>query len=93
MCYTNRTMNSKIAALEALKAERSDLDAKIKSLEDAIKADLGDEEERKTDKYIIRWTRYETSRFDSRAFGKVHPKLLTAFTKTSESRRFSYSAI
>ena len=92
MC-TERTLNTRLQKLDALKTERAEIDEKIKALEDAIKEDLGDEEERKTSKYVVRWTRFTSSRFDSKAFGKIHPKLLQEFTKTSECRRFSYSAI
>lgn len=92
MCWSDRTYNLKLDKLAALKEERAALDAAIKAIEDAIKNDLGDLEILETGRYIVRYTRYETSRFDSKAFGKVHPKLLAEFTKTSESRRFSVTA-
>ena len=92
MCWTNDTYNKKLNKLENLKAQRTILDAEIKALEDAIKADMGDLEILDTNRYTVRFTRFETNRFDSKAFGKVHPKLLAEFTKTSEGRRFSFTA-
>ena len=89
MCWTAKTYNQKLDKLTALKADRAALDDEIKALEESIKADLGDLELLETGRYTVRFTKYETSRFDSKAFGKIHPKLLEQFTKKSEARRFS----
>ena len=91
MCWTSKTYNTKLDKLAELKSQRNALDAEIKELEEAIKADLGDLEVLDTVKYLVRFTPYETSRFDSKAFGKVHPKLLEQFTKKTSARRFSFA--
>lgn len=91
MCWTSKTYNAKLDKLAELKAERTALDNAIKDLEEAIKADLGDIETLDTVKYLVRFTKYETTSFDKKAFGKVHPKLLEQFTKTTPARRFSFA--
>lgn len=92
MCWTNRTYDAKLDKLAELKAARDALESQIKDLETTIKEDLGDLEIKETGKYLVRYTHYETSRFDSKAFGKKHPKLLEEFTKKTAARRFTFTA-
>ena len=42
--------------------------------------------------FLIRWTKYASSRFDSRAFKKDHPALSEEYTRQTEGRRFSLAA-
>lgn len=39
--------------------------------------------------YRIKWTTYQSSRFDSTRFKKDHAELAAAYTKTTTARRFS----
>jgi len=93
MCWTKKTYNAKLDNLAALKAERDALDKKIKEIEDAIKNDLGELETMETGKYLVRFTTYETSRFDTKGFSKHFPDVAEAWTKKTISRRFSFSTI
>lgn len=91
MC-TIRTMNAKLDKLAALKADLKDIEKQVKDLEDFIKAELGDAELLDTGRYTVKYTRYTSSRFDSKAFAAAHPRLAKEFTKATESRRFSWAA-
>lgn len=91
MC-TIRTMNAKLDKLAALKADLKDLEKQVKDLEDFIKAELGDAELLDTGRYTVKYTRYTSSRFDSKAFSAAHPRLAKEYTKATEARRFSWAA-
>lgn len=90
MC-TVKTLNRKLDTLAELKAAAKDLDGRIKALEDFIKAEIGDAETLDTGRYTVRYTRYTSSRFDSKAFSAAHPRLAREYTRETESRRFSWS--
>lgn len=89
--FTNKELAAKAAQLTALQEEAATLSARI----DAIKAEITGEldrreaEELNVPGYLIRWTRYVSSRFDSRAFKAEHPDLSREYTRPAESRRFS----
>lgn len=91
MC-TIRTLNKKLDDLAAKKAEIKALEAEIKTLEDFVKNEIGDAESLDTGRYTVRYTRYTSSRFDSKAFAAAHPRLSKEFTRIVESRRFSWAA-
>ena len=91
MC-TIRTMNAKLDKLAALKADLKELEKQVKDLEDFIKTELGDAELLDTGRYTVKYTRYTSSRFDSKAFSAAHPRLAKEYTKATESRRFSWAA-
>lgn len=76
----------------------ADLDAKIAELEkeraevvNAIKEEMKDAEIVKTPRFVIRYAWIVSRRFDSSAFKAAHAKLYDAFTKQTETRRFTYS--
>ena len=91
MC-TMRTYNAKMDKLSALKAQIKELENEVKELETYVKENMGDAETIDTGRYIIRYTRYTSSRFDSKTFSTDHPKLAKEYTRPIESRRFSWSA-
>lgn len=81
----------KARELQELKRMKEELEAEITSLEDQIKDEMT---VRNTDDliagaYRIKWTTYQTSRFDSTRFKKDHAALAAAYTKTTTARRFS----
>lgn len=90
MCMTNRQYDNRLKKLAELEEQKKALDEQIKALQDEIKQDMGDTEEINTGKWIIRFTRVVSSRFDSTSFKKEHAKLYKDFCKATESRRFSY---
>ena len=77
--------------LQELKRMKEELEAEITALEDQIKAEMT---VRNTDDltagvYRIKWTTYQSCRFDSTRFKKDHAELAAAYTKTTTARRFS----
>lgn len=75
--------------LQELKRMREELDAEIATLEDAIKASMGDSEQITAGAFKITWKAITSSRFDSSAFKKANPDLAAQFIKTSTVKRFS----
>ena len=84
-------MTAKVRELKELKAMAEELAQEITAIEDAIKAELTarNADEMVVDVYKIRWTKVESTRFDTTGFKKAMPELYGQFTKTSESRRFT----
>ena len=67
---------------------REELDAEIAAIEDAIKAEMGDQEQIVAGPFKIIWKAVTSSRFDSARFKKDHAELAAAYTKTTTTRRF-----
>ena len=90
MCYTNRQIDNRIKKLQELEAQKKELESLIADLKEDIQADMGADEIRQTDKFIIRYTTVKTSRFDSKAFKAEHAALYSQYMKETQSRRFTY---
>ena len=86
---SNPNLESTIHELLELKRMREELEAEITTLEDSIKAAMGDEELLTAGAYKVTWTRYTSNRLDTTALKKVLPDVAARFTKTTTSRRFS----
>ena len=86
---SNPNLETKIKELMEFKRMREELDAEIASLEDQIKASMGDQEQVIAGAFRITWKAITSSRFDSARFKKDHPDLAAQFTKTSTVKRFS----
>ena len=84
-----KEIEAKAKELQELKRMREELDAEIATLEDAIKASMGDQEQVVAGAFRISWKAITSSRFDSARFKKDHPDLAAQFIKTSTVRRFS----
>ena len=84
-------LNVSIEELMDLEAQIEELTDKANEIKSALKEILvaEDVEFVETDKYIIRWTSYESNKFDTTAFKKEHKDLYEQFTKVNSSRRFS----
>lgn len=82
-------LQTKVTELKELKLMAEELAGEISSIEDAIKAHMGDAEELIAGAYKVRWVLVKSSRFDSTALKKAMPDIYSAFTKTAETRRFS----
>ena len=85
---------AKIEALNEWEAVIEEAKAEAEAIRDSIKAEMmeRDTEELAAGKYIVRWTSVLSNRFDTTAFKKVYGDLDKAFTKQSQSRRFTISA-
>ena len=84
-----KEIEAKAKELQELKRMREELEAEIDSLEDQIKASMGDSEQIIAGGYKITWKAITSSRFDSSAFKKANPDLAAQYTKTSTVKRFS----
>ena len=82
-------IKDKVTELKELKALQDELAAEISSIEDEIKAVMGDREQIIAGAFKISWKAVTTSRFDSSAFKKANPELAAQFIKTITIRRFS----
>ena len=89
--------NEMIKRIEFLR-ELEDMEAEIKAeaemIRDSLKAEMAEREveELVVGNYIVRWTSVLSNRFDTTGFKKLYGNLYKAFTKQTNSRRFSISA-
>ena len=86
---SNPTLESTIHEILDLKRMREELDAAITTLEDSIKAVMGDEELLTAGAYKVSWKTFTSSRIDTTALKKALPEVAAAYTKTTTARRFS----
>ena len=86
---SNPNLESTIHELLELKRMREELEVEITTLEDAIKAAMGDEEVLTAGAYKVTWTTFTSSRLDTTALKKALPEVAERFTKQTTTRRFS----
>ena len=92
---TNAEMITKIEELKTWEALLEEAKAEAEAIRDELKAEMLNKEPEELDhagKYIMRWTRVTSNRFDSASFKRALPDLYKAYLKQSLSRRFSISA-
>jgi len=68
---------------------REELDAAIATLEDSVKAVMGDDELLTAGAYKVSWKTFTSSRVDTTALKKALPDIAAQFTKQTTARRFS----
>ena len=85
---------AKIEALNEWEAVIEEAKAEAEAIRDSIKQEMleRDTEELTAGQYIVRWTSVLSNRYDTTAFKKTYGDLYKAFTKQSQSRRFTISA-
>ena len=86
---SDQNMEPKVKELMELRRMKEELEAEITTLEDPIKARMGNEETLSAGAFKVSWTTYTASRFDSARFRKDHAELAAAYTKQTTTRRFS----
>ena len=86
---SNPNLESTIHEILELKRMREELDATIATLEDAIKAVMGDEEHLTAGAYKVSWKTFTSSRVDTTALKKALPEIAAKYTKTTTARRFA----
>ena len=86
---SNPTLENTIHEILDLKRMREELDAAIATLEDSIKAVMGDEEILTAGAYKVSWKTFTSSRVDTTALKKAMPDVAAQFTKQTTARRFS----
>ena len=86
---SNPTLESTIHEILDLKRMREELDAAITTLEDSIKAAMGNEELLTAGAYKVSWKTFTSSRVDTTALKKECPDIAAHYTKQTTARRFS----
>ena len=86
---SNPTLESTIREILGLKRMREELEAEITTLENKIKAIMGDEELLTAGAYKVSWKTFTSSRIDTTALKKAVPEVAAQFTKQTTGRRFS----
>lgn len=86
---SNHTLEITIHEILDLKRMREELDAAITSLEDSVKAVMGDEEHLTAGVYKVSWKTFTSSRVDTTALKKECPDIAAHYTKQTTARRFS----
>ena len=84
-----KEMESTARDLKELQRMREDLDAEISSLQDALKAAMGDDEQMTAGPYKITWKAVTSQRVDATALRKGAPDIAALYTKTTTTRRFT----
>ena len=81
----------KIEALKELEALIREAERGVEELKEEIKEEMTKQntEEIIVDRYIVRWTKVSTDRFDSKALKGALPDVYNMYIKTTTSRRFS----
>lgn len=82
-------LSKQVADYKSLKRTVTELEEKLKAVEDEIKAYMGEQEELTVDGYTVRWKKFQQSRFDTTEFRNQHTALYEQFVKQSEIRRFT----
>lgn len=87
----NIELVSKVEQIKELEELIAEATAEVEALKDEIKEVMlkQDAEELEVGRFIVRWTKTLSNRFDSTAFKKVMPDVYKAYTKQVSSRRFS----
>ena len=86
---SNPNMESKVKELMELKRMKEELEAEITSMEDEIKAVMGEEETLFAGAFKVSWKTFTSSRLDSTALKKALPEIASQFTRQTTVRRFS----
>lgn len=74
--------------LQELRRMKEELENEITSLEDVIKAEMGDREQMTAGAFKIDWKTITSSRIDTTALKKMMPEIAERFMKQTTTRRF-----
>lgn len=88
MNYELPALQAKIKDLKALKAERDEIDTLITTLEDEIKAAMGDDQELVAGPFKVTYKVGTQTRFDSKSFKADYPEAYAKYSKTIATRTF-----
>lgn len=75
--------------LRELMRMREELETEIATLQDTIKACMGDQEQIIAGEYKICWRRVTSARLDTKSLKLLMPDVAAQFTRTTEARRFT----
>ena len=83
---------AKLREYQETKALLNEVQDALSSLEAEIKAMMGENEEISAEGIKAKWTRYTTSRFDSKTFKAEHGAMYEQYVKTVPAQRFQVVA-
>lgn len=88
---TEKMIENRIKKLQAIEAQREELEATADAIRAELKADLEEKglQELKTKNFIVRWKEIVSSRLDGKALKAALPDVYGQFCKASTSRRFT----
>ena len=91
---SNAEITSKVETLRELEELIEEAKAEVEAIKDELKAHMiaMNTAELNAGRYILRYVSVLSNRFDSTAFKKVMPDVYKAYTRQTESRRFTISA-
>ena len=83
----------KLELIHALREQKSELQEQIDALEDSVKAELDAHgvSSLTVGKCTVKYTRYFSERFDSKAFRADHEDMYVEYTKAVPASRFTVS--
>lgn len=87
---TERMLNNRVRKLLEIKEQIKQLEEMQNALETEIKAEFAEgQEELKTEKFLIRWTRYTQNRLDGTKLKNDLPDVYRKYCKAVNGRRFT----
>ena len=88
---TEKMIENRIKKLQAIEAQREELETAAEAIRAELKADLEQKgvDELKTRNFLIRWKEIISNRLDSKALTAALPDVYGQFCKASSSRRFT----
>ena len=88
---TEKMIENRIKKLQAIEAQREELEAAAEAIRAELKADLEQKgvDELKTRNFLIRWNEIISNRLDGKALNAALPDVYGQFCKASTSRRFT----
>lgn len=88
-----KNMATKLELLHALKEQKAELQEQIDALEDSVKAEMDAQgvSSLTVGKCTVKYTRYFSTRFDSKAFKADHAEMYEEYTKPVPASRFTVS--
>ena len=81
-------LEAKVRELRQLQQLIEEAQAEAEGIRDAIKAQMGEQEELRAGEYKITWKPVTSSRLDATALREALPEVAAHFTRTSTTRRF-----
>lgn len=79
--------------LELLKADKTALEARIKTAEETVKLALGDRERGNTERWRVSWANGTRNSIDAKRLRTEMPEIAERYTKTSATRTFRITKI
>lgn len=88
---TEKMIENRVKKLQAIEAQRKELEAAAEAIRTELKADMEERgvEELRTQNFILRWKEIVSSRIDSKALKAALPDVYGQFCRVSSSRRFT----